>query len=140
MESKSMKRTDIVLRDKYSEYDVLHKFIVSFAQSEGYSDLFLEGLQLTMKEAFVNAVKHGNREQDDLSVSCSLTAVQEMLLVSVRDCGKGFNPDDLPNPLHSRNLFRLSGRGVHIIRSIAEIIAIECDGNGAVLKLRYHPY
>jgi len=52
----------------------------------------------------------------------------------------GFNPDELPDPLDPQNLFRLSGRGIYIIRSIAEIIALERDGNGSVLKLRYRPY
>jgi anti-sigma regulatory factor (Ser/Thr protein kinase) len=135
-----MKRSDIVLQGKYSEYDALRGFIALFAQREGYSDLFVEELQLTMKEAFVNAIKHGNRERDDLSVSVSLIAFSETLLASVRDCGKGFNPDKLPNPIDPRNLFRLSGRGVYIIRSIAEIIAIEHDGEGSVLTLRYCPY
>lgn len=135
-----MNRADIVLPGSYYGYGALNEFIASFAQSEGYSDLFVEGLQLAMKEAFVNAVKHGNRERYDLTVSCSFTAVADTLLVSVRDCGNGFNPDELPNPIDARNLSRLSGRGVYIIRSIAEIIALERDRAGSVLMLRYYPY
>ena len=135
-----MKRAEIVLSSRYSEYHDLYDFINSFSQREGYSALFLYGLQLTMKEAFVNAVKHGNRERDDLTVSCSLTAETKTLFASIRDSGKGFNPYDLPNPADPRNLLKLCGRGVYIIRSIAEIIGLERDNDGSTLLLRYIPY
>jgi serine/threonine-protein kinase RsbW len=140
MKSIVMKRAEIVLPGGYSAYGALNEFIALFAEGEGYSNLFVEKLQLAMKEAFVNAVKHGNKEQIDLSVSCVFTVVEEMLLVSVRDSGEGFNLDDLPNPLDSRNLFRLSGRGIYIIQSIAKAITFERDQDGSVLTMHYHPH
>ena len=135
-----MKRAEIVLSGVYSGYAVLNGFIASFSESEGYSSLFAERLQLAMKEAFVNAVKHGNREREELSVSCTFTAVAGRLLTSVRDCGTGFNPNGVPDPCDPLNRFRLSGRGLYIIRSVAEIIGIERDCYGSVLTLLYHPH
>lgn len=135
-----MKRAEIVLYGKYSAYGALNAFIASFAESQGYSDMFTEDLQLTLKEAFVNAVKHGNREQDGLTISCTLAAASDSLLVFFRDCGHGFNPEEVPSPVDSGNLFKLSGRGVYIIKNIAEIISLERDRCGSVLKLRYFPY
>jgi len=135
-----MEQADIVLPGLYSEYESLRRFISSFAQSEGYSALFIEGLQLTLKEAFVNANRHGNREQGDLTVSIRLIAEESALLASVKDCGQGFNPDELPDPVNRQNLFKLSGRGIYIIRSIAEIISLENEPDGSTLTLRYIPY
>lgn len=134
-----MKQADIVLPGLYSEYESLRKFISSFAQDEGYSGQFIDGLQLTLKEAFVNAIRHGNKEQSDLTVSFRLIAEESSLLVSVKDCGKGFNPDELPNPVDLQNMFKLSGRGIYIIRSIAEIISLENELDGSTLTLRYIP-
>ena len=135
-----MKQADIVLPGLYSEYESLRRFISSFARSEGYSAMFIEGLQLTLKEAFVNAIRHGNKEQGDLTVSIWLIAEECALLASIRDCGKGFNPDELPDPVITENLFKLSGRGIYIIRSIAEIVGIESDPDGCTLTLRYISY
>ncbi len=135
-----MKHTDIVLPGLYSEYESLRRFISLFAESESYSTRFIEGLQLTLKEAFVNAIRHGNKEQGDLTVSIRLIAEERTLFASVRDCGKGFNPDELPDPVTSGNLFKLSGRGIYIIRSIAEIVGIESDLDGCTLTLRYISY
>ncbi len=135
-----MKQADIVLPGLYSEYESLRRFISSFARSEGYSAMFIEGLQLTLKEAFVNAIRHGNKEKSDLTVSIRLIAEESTLIVSVKDCGKGFNPDELPNPVNHQNLFKLSGRGIYIIQSIAEIIGLESDQDGCTLTLRYISY
>ncbi len=134
-----MKRAEIELQDGYSGYEALNGFIASFAEGEGYSDLFLEQLQLTLKEAFVNAVKHGNREQNGLGVTCTFVAVAGVLFVSVKDCGKGFDLDKVPNPAVPQNLFRLSGRGLYIIRSIAESMALEGGSEGSVLTLHFRP-
>ena len=135
-----MIRSEIVLSGGYSGYNALYDFIMSIAEMEGYSTLFTDSLQLSIKEAFVNAVKHGNRERDDLPVTCSFEVEANSLKVAIRDCGKGFNPDGLPNPLDRRDLLQQSGRGVHIIRNVAEIIGLECDNAGSTLMLRYICY
>ena len=135
-----MKRAAIVLSGRYGSYELLRDFIALFAEEERYSFPFVEALQLSMKEAFVNAIRHGNSGREDLTVSCKLTASPSILLAFVRDCGKGFNPDDQPSPVNPLHLFKLSGRGIYIIRSIAEIIALERDVDGSTLVLRYIPY
>jgi len=135
-----MEQADIVLSSNYSDYGKLEGFITSFAQRQGYSTLFIEGFLLSIKEAFVNAIRHGNKNRRNLNVSFLLVATENILLVSIRDCGKGFNLDEVPNPINPCNIFKLSGRGIYIIRSIAEIIGIEHDLDGFTLMLRYIPY
>ncbi|NHQ60347.1 ATP-binding protein [Chlorobium sp. BLA1] len=133
-------RHEIVLTGRDSQYSALHDFIASFAASKGYSAQFSDDLQLSLKEAFINAVKHGNLERDELSVSCSLRTEGDMLLATIKDCGEGFNPEELPDPLDPHNRFQLSGRGVYIIKSIAESINLERSRDGSTLMLRYIPY
>jgi serine/threonine-protein kinase RsbW len=135
-----MNRHEIVLPGRYSEYPALQDFIALFADRQGYSTLFVEALQLSLKEAFVNAVRHGNRERDELTVSCSLCATGKTLLASIKDCGNGFNPYELPDPVDPQHRLRLSGRGVYIIRSIAEITGFERTEDGTAMMLRYIPY
>jgi len=129
-----------MLPGRYSEYETLNWFIASFAEQERYSAPFIDALQLSMKEAFVNAIKHGNCGHEDLTVSCRLITQDNTLFAFVRDCGKGFNLDEQPNPLNPLHLSKLSGRGIYIIRSIAEMVALECDDDGCTLMLRYIPY
>ncbi len=135
-----MKQFEILLSSDYSEYSELKKFIMVHVEGLGYSNQFIDGLQLSIKEAFVNAIKHGNREQHDLAISCKVTLTKDLLQASIRDCGKGFNPYDQPNPAEPGNLLKLSGRGLYIIRSFVEKMCVTVDDDGSTLMLHYIPY
>jgi len=135
-----MAHVTLTLPSRYSEYERLQAFVAAFINCQRYSQAFVDGVQLSMKEAFVNAVKHGNKEQEALSVTCSLTIKDDRLLASIRDCGEGFNLDALPNPCEPEHLQKLSGRGIAIIRSLTEIVTLERDSDGSTLTMRYIPF
>ncbi len=135
-----MEQVTLTLPSKYSDYERLQAFVASFTDYQQYSQAFIDGVQLSIKEAFVNAVKHGNGEQAALSVTCSLMIQGGRLLASIRDCGEGFNLDSLPNPCELQYLQKLSGRGIAIIRSLAEIVTLEHDVAGSTLTMRYIPF
>ncbi|NTV98269.1 MAG: ATP-binding protein [Chlorobiaceae bacterium] len=132
-----MRHAEIVLTGGYSAYPELHGFIEAFALEMCYSCSFTADIHLTLKEAFVNAVMHGNRERSDLPVRCSLSASWHHLHASVRDCGVEFDPGALPDPCSASFFMKLSGRGLHIIRSIADLAVIGHEGEGKSLLLHY---
>ncbi|NTW83828.1 MAG: ATP-binding protein [Chlorobiaceae bacterium] len=134
-----MKHAEIELTGGYSAYPDLHGFIDTFAVEMNFSTRFTETLHLTLKEAFVNAVKHGNCGREEFPVRCSLNAAGDHLQAAMHDCGKVFDPDTLPDPSDGDFFMRLSGRGVHIIRSMADISIIgRKEGEGKAIVLRYH--
>jgi serine/threonine-protein kinase RsbW len=132
-----MKNAEITLSGGYSSYETLREYIEIFAEESGYDRQFTDTLQLTLKEAFVNAVRHGNREEDDLAVTCSLTAADNRLRAAIHDNGSGFDPDELPDPSDKGALMKLSGRGIYIIRNFADISVKRYDGKGSTLFLHY---
>ncbi len=128
---------EIVVMSSYAEYAAIHRFIDAFFCGERYSARFGESFQLAIKEAFVNAVRHGNRELEDLSVGLSLSSSSGSLFARVTDCGNGFDPDAIPDPRLHQNL---CGRGLFIIRSIAEIIGLERTAGSFTIRLRSTPF
>ncbi len=134
-----MKHAEIELTGGYSAYPDLHEFIDTFAVEMRYSGRFTETLHLTLKEAFVNAVKHGNGGREEFPVRCSLNAAEDHLLAAMHDCGNVFDPDTLPDPTVRDFFMRMSGRGVHIIRSMADMAVIgRKAGAGKIIVLSYH--
>jgi len=131
----------LVLRSCAEEYSKLQEGIVSFGTNHGYSKAFLAELELTLKEAFVNALRHGNRENDALPVTVQFRTgpAGKTLDVTVRDCGRGFMPESIPDPTRNSFLHKRYGRGFHIIRSYAEIVGTQADDSGFSLTLRYVP-
>lgn len=134
-----MKHAEIELTGGYSAYPDLHEFIDTFAVEMKFSGRFTETLHLTLKEAFVNAVKHGNGGRGEFPVRCSLDAFGDRLLAAIHDCGNLFDPDTLPDPSGRDFFMRLSGRGVHIIRTKADLAVVgRKEGEGKSVVLRYH--
>jgi len=131
----------VVLKSQDAEYEALLREIADICHASGFGEDFRAVLELTVKEAFVNAIVHGNRRQTALPVVVTFVVenVSGSLLVSLRDCGSGFNPEDLPDPTEADFLQRTSGRGVYIIRRNAEIVEVRRDADGFTLTLRYPP-
>jgi anti-sigma regulatory factor (Ser/Thr protein kinase) len=122
----------------------LRNCVRTFGRIEGYSEHFLSQLELSVHEAFVNAVRHGNEENPDFIVSiifrCGDTISGQTLQVQVMDCGKGFDLAKLDNPIDEESETALGGRGVRFIRHYTERIDIETSSEGSVLTLHYIPF
>jgi serine/threonine-protein kinase RsbW len=86
-------------------------------------------LFVALDEAFVNAVKHGNK--NDLSKLVKITAglSPNEAAFTVEDEGEGFDIREIPNPCDPENLFRASGRGVLLIYNIMDEVEYNAQGN-----------
>lgn len=77
-------------------------------------------IKLALGEALVNAVKHGNKLNDRLSVYFELDAGTDRVIFKVRDEGSGFTPGKIADPTRGENLNKAGGRGVFLIRSLMD--------------------
>jgi serine/threonine-protein kinase RsbW len=86
-------------------------------------------LFVALDEAFVNAVKHGNK--NDLTKLVKITAElsEKEASFTVEDEGEGFDIREIPNPCDPENLFRTSGRGVLLIYNIMDEVEYNAQGN-----------
>jgi serine/threonine-protein kinase RsbW len=86
-------------------------------------------LFVALDEAFVNAVKHGNK--NDLTKLVKITAElsPKEAAFTVEDEGEGFDIREIPNPCDPENLFRASGRGVLLIYNIMDEVEYNAQGN-----------
>ncbi|MCP9496353.1 MAG: ATP-binding protein [Pyrinomonadaceae bacterium MAG19_C2-C3] len=86
-------------------------------------------LFIALDEAFVNAVKHGNKFDHNKLVRITAELSTREARFIVEDEGEGFNPADVPDPLDPMNLFKTSGRGVLLIHNIMDEVAYSERGN-----------
>jgi serine/threonine-protein kinase RsbW len=75
----------------------------------------------------VNAIKHGNHNDPIKQVRISADVSNEEAKFIVEDEGEGF--DNPPNPLSDDNLYKASGRGVLLIKSIMDEAHYNKRGN-----------
>jgi serine/threonine-protein kinase RsbW len=86
-------------------------------------------LFIALDEAFVNAVKHGNKNDPHKLVRITAELSPKEACFTVEDEGDGFNIKDIPDPCDPANLFKTSGRGVLLIYNIMDEVEYNAQGN-----------
>jgi len=86
-------------------------------------------IDLVLHEALVNAIVHGNQENPDkrVYVCCRCTKDGEVS-ITIRDEGRGFDSEAVPDPTVPENLFRGSGRGIYLMRTLMDEVHFEQRG------------
>jgi len=86
-------------------------------------------LFVALDEAFVNAVKHGNKNDPTKLVRVTAELSPKEACFTVEDEGEGFNVQDIPDPCDPTNLFKSSGRGVLLMYNIMDEVEYNAQGN-----------
>lgn len=85
-------------------------------------------IQLAVNEAVMNAILHGNHQDSTKTVAISAKKQSNHIEVSVKDQGAGFNPDIIPDPTDENRLLKTSGRGVFLIKQLADEVSFKKGG------------
>jgi serine/threonine-protein kinase RsbW len=86
-------------------------------------------LFIALDEAFVNAVKHGNKFDCQKTVKVTAEVSTKEARFTVEDEGEGFDVGSIPDPRNPENLFKTSGRGVLFIYNIMDEVRYNERGN-----------
>jgi serine/threonine-protein kinase RsbW len=86
-------------------------------------------------EAINNGILHGNKSDSNKSVFATCTVDSRKLVFRVRDQGKGFKPEEVPDPLEEKNLLKTSGRGIFLMRSLMDKVAFKVTTEGTEVEL-----
>jgi len=86
-------------------------------------------LFVALDEAFVNAVKHGNKFDAKKLVRITAEVSKQEARFTIEDEGEGFDVKNIPDPLDPENLFKTSGRGVLFIYNIMDEVKYNERGN-----------
>lgn len=88
---------------------------------------------ISVTEAFNNAVIHGNKNVSNAKVYIKVFEGECTFVFQVEDEGSGFDFNNLPDPTLPDNLEKENGRGVYLMRSLAEDVSFENNGSKVLL-------
>jgi len=104
-------------------------YLMKRVEKVGVIDTENSNLFIALDEAFVNAVKHGNKFDADKIVRVSAEVSAKEARFTVEDEGEGFDVNSIPDPTDPENLFKASGRGVLIIHNVMDEVRYNERGN-----------
>jgi serine/threonine-protein kinase RsbW len=86
-------------------------------------------------EAVNNGILHGNKgdKKKHVHVVCILS--KDSLVFRVKDEGRGFRPEEVPDPLEEKNLLKTSGRGIFLMRSLMDKVSYKITKEGSEVEL-----
>jgi serine/threonine-protein kinase RsbW len=102
----------------------------------GLDDDALHWVGVAVRESVINAIKHGNRDDERKHVYVEFTPLSSStpsgIAIRVRDEGLGFDPTTIPDPLAPENVLKASGRGIFIIRTFMDEMRLQRAPEGGM--------
>ena len=106
------------------------------SQMAGLDDDSVHWIGVAVRESVINAIKHGNRDDERKHVYVEFTPLSNSgsagIAIRVRDEGPGFDPTTIPDPLAPENVLKSSGRGIFIIRTFMDEMVLRRAPEGGM--------
>jgi len=96
---------------------------------DGESDV-----EIALREALVNAIIHGNHESPRKHVHVRFRCNPDEVSIAVKDEGRGFDINEMPDPTASENIGSVHGRGIYLMKAFMDEVRFE-EG-GVVVHMR----
>jgi len=128
-------RVELVFPSEFRHVDLVHSVCDRVSAVVGFDQDQTTNLGLAVREATINAIKHGNRMNARKKVSVLFQFDKRDVIVSVQDQGHGFDPSTMRDPTRPENIDRPNGRGFLLMRAFVDRIEVEPVRRGTVVRL-----
>jgi serine/threonine-protein kinase RsbW len=126
---------------RFEMLDVVQTVLVQCCTLVGFDEEAVHYMSVAVRESVVNAIKHGNRQDESKRVHVNFTIHDRALEIQVRDEGRGFDLASLADPLAPENLLKAYGRGIFFMRQFMDEVthAFPPKGGTVVRMLKRLP-
>ena len=116
------------IKSDFQEIPRVEALVDKVCNGLGVNEDFYGNVLIAVTEAVNNAIEHGNAGSGDLLVTVAVGDSPEEFCFSVEDQGQGFDYDNLPDPTAPENILKENGRGIFLMRNLADDIVFEEGG------------
>ncbi len=112
-----------------SELPNVELLIDKVCEQVGLSEDLYGNVLIAVTEAVNNAIIHGSNLDTSKQVYIEAIDTFSILSFSINDEGKGFDYNSLPDPTAPENLEKENGRGIFLMRSLADEVLFNDSGS-----------
>jgi serine/threonine-protein kinase RsbW len=116
---------------------MVENLIDNLSKRLGVSDEVYGKVLVSTIEAVNNAIIHGNRGVESKFVRLAFNSNGNSLTIVIKDEGPGYDFNNIPDPTIPENLEKLNGRGVFIMKKLADDIEFNEMGNEVRMTFKY---
>lgn len=116
----------------------VENYVESICSEYEIDDSVFGNILISLTEAVNNAIIHGNKRNPEkfVTISHSLENYPKTLIIKIKDEGDGFNYMNLPDPTAPENIEMIGGRGVFLIKQLADLVIFSDKGETIELQFR----
>ena len=129
----SEKKIELTLPSRIESVEAAVGKADEFADQNDFGDDVKSAVDMAVREAVANAVKHGNLLDETKQVEITFENTGEGFEVTVRDFGAGFAVAEIPDPTHPENLLKANGRGILFMRSFMDEVEWSNHAQGGMM-------
>ena len=115
---------------------LLENLIEEIADKHQIADDAFANMMTCLNEVVINAIIHGNKLDPAKKVIINAEVDAKRALWTITDEGEGFDYVHLPDPTADENLEKLTGRGVFIVKHLADQCVFNARGNEVELLFK----
>src|ERR1700757_4631340 len=87
---------------------------------EGETDV-----EIALREALANAIIHGNHENPEKHVHVHCRFKRDEVSITVKDEGRGFDINKIPDPTAPPTIGSVHGRGIYLMKTLMDDVRFE---------------
>ena len=128
--------TEVVLPSDHQSLIDVEKIVGYVCDEFGVQEDAFGNVLIAVSEAVNNAIQHGNKNNPKAKVEIKVANQDDTFCIQIKDEGQGFSYQDLPDPTAPENLLKDSGRGVFLMKNLAD--EVEFQNTGSTVNLYFH--
>jgi serine/threonine-protein kinase RsbW len=119
----------ISINSKFEELVRVENLVDKVCIDLGVNEDFFGNVLIAVTEAVNNAIEHGNRFSPHMEVNVAVGDNRQEFCFNIKDQGKGFDYLNLPDPTSPENLMKENGRGIFLMKNLADEVEFEDSGS-----------
>ena len=115
----------------------VENFIDLLQQKNNISDDVFDNILISVTEAVNNSIIHGSKSDASKEVKVKYDILDgKKIVFYITDSGPGFNFSNLPDPTAPENIDSPCGRGVFLMKHLADLVIFSNNGNTVELHFK----
>lgn len=107
---------------------IVESFVDNAKDKYDLTDDVYGNIMIAVVESVNNAISHGNSLDKDKNVILTAILNDQQVQFTIQDQGPGFNYDNLPDPTAPENIENPGGRGIFLMRHLADEVHFSEEG------------
>jgi serine/threonine-protein kinase RsbW len=107
---------------------MIESFIDNAKEEYQLDDGIYGNIMIAVTESVNNAIRHGNKLDPNKNVKLALSLNESQITFLIEDEGPGFDYNNLPDPTAPENIEKPGGRGIFLMRHLADEVNFREQG------------